>query len=107
MALQNPTFRKINDRFICEHCGRSVPPARKTCRNHCPFCLYSKHVDVNPGDRANPCGGLLRPTGYEMTGHKGLMIWFACQKCHAKLRTIALTDDPDCPDDYDLILTLK
>lgn len=29
--------------------------------NHCPNCLYSKHVDINPGDRLNLCGGLMKP----------------------------------------------
>lgn len=44
-------FTEIDEEFICEHCGQHVPKLGYSCRNHCPYCLYSKHVDVNPGDR--------------------------------------------------------
>jgi hypothetical protein len=54
-------FIKNDDSFICAHCGKEVLPLGYTSRNHCPFCLWSLHVDVNPGDRANPCGGPLEP----------------------------------------------
>jgi len=50
--------RKVED-FQCEHCGVHVEGNGYT--NHCPECLWSKHVDVNPGDRAANCGGLMRP----------------------------------------------
>lgn len=46
--------------FVCEHCGARVKGDGYT--NHCPHCLWSKHVDVNPGDRAAFCGGLMEPT---------------------------------------------
>lgn len=29
--------------------------------NHCPKCLWSKHVDVEPGDRGAVCGGMMKP----------------------------------------------
>lgn len=33
-------------------------------RNHCPQCLYSRHVDgKTPGDRASDCGGAMAPVG--------------------------------------------
>ncbi|WDF05905.1 RNHCP domain-containing protein [Shouchella hunanensis] len=35
--------------------------ANGSYRNHCPFCLYSKHQDIIPGDRASTCGGLMEP----------------------------------------------
>ncbi|WP_141734723.1 RNHCP domain-containing protein [Oligoflexus tunisiensis] len=99
-------FQKINESFLCENCGATVPPARRTCRNHCPRCLHSKHVDVYPGDRANPCQGLLRPIGYELTGNKGLVLLFRCTRCGAETRNIALLDDPNEGDDYLKILSL-
>ena len=43
----------------------SVNKLNYTARDHCPYCLYSKHLDINPGDRANECEGLLRPIGIE------------------------------------------
>lgn len=54
--------RKIED-FVCEHCGEAVQGDGFT--NHCPACLWSKHVDVNPGDRAAACGGLMAPVAVE------------------------------------------
>lgn len=104
--MEQGRFVKINDSFDCENCGRHVPIAKRTCRNHCPFCLYSKHVDIFPGDRANPCRGLLKPIGYEQHSKKGLMIRFRCTSCHEETRNVALLDDPLCPDDYDGILAL-
>ncbi len=100
-------FLKINEAFLCEACGRSVPPAQRTCRNHCPYCLHSKHVDIFPGDRANSCRGLLKPIGYELSSKKGLVLLFRCQRCQAETRNIALRDDAFASDDYDRILALS
>lgn len=99
-------FSKINDAFNCEHCHKEVPVSQRTCRNHCPFCLHSKHVDIFPGDRSNPCKGLLVPIGYENHSKKGLMIRFQCASCRAMTRNIALLDDSFARDDYDRILAL-
>jgi hypothetical protein len=66
--------RKIED-FVCEQCGRAVTGDGYT--NHCPDCLYSKHVDVAPGDRAAECGGLMRPIGSELKGGA----YFVLQEC--------------------------
>jgi len=41
-------FTKIDEKFICENCGKEVQKLGYTCRNHCPSCLHSKHVDINP-----------------------------------------------------------
>ena len=58
-------FNMIDEEFICEHCGAFVKKLNYTARDHCPNCLYSKHVDINPGDRMNKCLGLLKPIGIE------------------------------------------
>ena len=99
-------FTHINDSFNCEACGQLVPPAKTGCRNHCPFCLTSKHVDVFPGDRENHCQGLMKAVSYELEGKKGLVLIFKCQKCGALTRNVANQNDPNCPDDYDKILSL-
>lgn len=52
-------FQRTREDFTCEHCGAVVEGTGYT--NHCPKCLYSKHVDINPGDRKNSCGGLMKP----------------------------------------------
>ena len=51
------------DSFTCRVCGRLVTPAGAGAdhRNHCPNCLASAHLDVEPGDRAADCGGVMDP----------------------------------------------
>ncbi len=55
-------FIKKTENFICEHCGNEVVGDGYT--NHCPECLWSKHVDIDPGDRSATCGGLMKPIEY-------------------------------------------
>jgi RNHCP domain len=50
--------RRIED-FDCERCGTPIHGDGYT--NHCAHCLWSKHVDIDPGDRAAGCGGLMAP----------------------------------------------
>ena len=53
--------------FRCCHCGQWVPFSEfmgTAHRNHCPFCLWSKHVDLEkPGDRKSKCQAGMRPIG--------------------------------------------
>jgi len=56
-------FTKTIEDFVCAHCGKKVKGNGFT--NHCPDCLWSKHVDVNPGDRAEECGGMMEPVAFE------------------------------------------
>jgi DNA-directed RNA polymerase subunit RPC12/RpoP len=100
-------FTHINESFTCEKCGENVPQAATGCRNHCPHCLTSKHVDVFPGDRANQCQGLLEAIGYDLDSKKGIVLIFRCAKCGQETRNKANRDDPLCPDNYDKILLLS
>ena len=86
-------FTKIDEEFICENCGKKVDKLGYTCRNHCPDCLHSKHVDINPGDRQEACHGLLEPIGLEMSNKKGFVIIFKCKKCGAIRKNKAAEDD--------------
>lgn len=95
-------FTKIDEEFICENCGNKVQKLGYTCRNHCPICLYSKHVDVNPGDRAENCHGSLKPISVEIDSKKGYVIIFKCEKC-GKIRRNRAADD----DNMDLIIKLS
>ena len=58
-----------NETFVCKVCGRTVVPqgAGSDHRNHCPNCLSSLHVDIEPGDRAADCGGIGRTSCGEST----------------------------------------
>jgi len=73
-----------NTSFICEHCGKKVLPVTNgSYRNHCPFCLYSKHLDIIPGDRQNSCKGLMKPIGLDYSGKKGFVLIHQCTICKA------------------------
>ena len=69
--------RRVED-FTCEHCGHEVRGTGYT--NHCPRCLYSKHVDINPGDRAANCGGLMAPVAAGVKRDQYFVVQ-RCQKC--------------------------
>lgn len=86
-------FTKIDEEFICENCGKKVSKLVYSCRNHCNHCLYSKHVDKNPGDRNEECHGLLEPIDIEISSKKGYVIVFRCKKCGAIRKNKAATDD--------------
>jgi len=94
--------------FKCEHCGRPVPVndfIGTKNRNHCPFCLWSKHVDSQiPGDRQANCHGGMQPVGltYKQAGvdkygkpRQGeLMLIHVCSKCgKVSINRIAADDD--------------
>ena len=53
------------DSFTCKVCGRPVVAAGAGSghRNHCPNCLSSLHLDIEPGDRQADCGGIMDPVG--------------------------------------------
>ena len=55
----------MDEEFICLNCGYEVSKLNYTARDHCPNCLYSRHVDIMPGDRMNECCGLMKPIGIE------------------------------------------
>ena len=95
-------FTEIDEEFICENCGEKVPKLEYSCRNHCPHCLYSKHVDINPGDRQEQCHGMLEPIGLEIDSKKGYVIISKCQKC-GKIRKNKAAKD----DDMDEIIKLS
>lgn len=85
-------FNMIDEEFICENCGNKVEKLNYTARDHCPHCLWSKHVDINPGDRANNCRGLLMPTDIEKFKNTYKII-YKCQKCGQLHKNITAVDD--------------
>ena len=86
-------FVKNDDSFICKHCGSQVEKLGYTSRDHCNKCLYSLHVDIEPGDRLNECRGLLRPVNVLNTGKKQMQIEYVCTKCRTRVRNIVAADD--------------
>jgi ribosomal protein S27AE len=107
MSQDSPKFTKINETFDCANCGHSVPLAQSTCRDHCPRCLWSLHVDVNPGDRAANCGGLLKPESYSSHPKKGWMIHYTCRKCGMQRVNRFLDHDANEADSFESLLRLS
>ena len=85
-------FTRNDESFICEHCGKSIKKLNYTSRDHCPYCLYSKHVDIYPGDRKNTCQGLLKPIDIEKFKNTFKII-YQCEKCKEKHKNIMANDD--------------
>ena len=106
MELESKRFSKNDDSFICAHCGKKVEPLGYSSRNHCPFCLSSLHVDINPGDRANPCGGILKPIRVEPDPRRGYVIIHRCQRCGGSSRCRAAHEAKIQPDDTELLIRL-
>lgn len=86
-------FVKNDNEFICKNCGKKVEKLGYTSRDHCNFCLYSIHIDITPGDRANDCLGLLEPINVEKSSKKGEVIIYKCKKCGKIIRNIVAKDD--------------
>ncbi len=94
-------FTMKDESFICDNCKKKVEKLHYTARDHCPFCLYSKHVDILPGDRKNGCQGLLKPVSIEK--FKGsYKIIYRCLKCNQIHKNIMANDD-----NIDLIIELS
>lgn len=85
-------FTMIDEDFTCEVCGKQVKKLGYTARDHCPYCLSSKHVDINPGDRSEECHGVLEPIAIE-NYKKGYKIVYRCKKCHQIRKNIMAVDD--------------
>ena len=94
-------FYMRDEPFLCENCKNKVEKLLYTARDHCPFCLYSKHVDINPGDRQNSCSGLLKPIDIEKFKNTYKII-YQCEKCHQLHKNIVADDD-----DINAIITLS
>ncbi len=88
-------FTMINDSFACENCGTQIEKHPEgSARNHCPVCLYSKHLDdVTPGDRASTCHGMMEPIWIDYKKNKWNMIRHRCMKCGKEMLNKLAPDD--------------
>ncbi|MFA6898220.1 MAG: RNHCP domain-containing protein [Candidatus Paceibacterota bacterium] len=83
-------FTRTTEDFVCENCGAHVEGDGLT--NRCPKWLYSKHVDVNPGDRAEVCGGLMKPTSVIKKGGEYAVVQ-QCVRCGFERKNKILPGD--------------
>lgn len=95
--------------FRCTNCGANVLRASFLSgvvnRNHCPYCLWTRHVDwQRPGDRMSACKGRMQPVGLALKRNRNkykydsgeLMVIHACQECsHVSLNRIAADDSAE------------
>ena len=89
--MEPARFTRRREDFRCRHCGAEVRGTGYT--NHCPHCLWSRHVDLTPGDRAASCGGPMEPVGALSEGG-GLVVVQRCTTCgHTWRNRVAPTDD--------------
>ena len=94
--------KMIDEEFICDVCGKEVKKLEYSARDHCPYCLSSKHVDINPGDRLCDCHGILKPIGIEKGKKDTYKIVYQCLKCNMIKKNVMAKDD-----NYDKILEIS
>ncbi|MBV8995160.1 MAG: RNHCP domain-containing protein [Pseudonocardiales bacterium] len=93
MMTQPPSFTRRKEDFRCLRCGTPVRGSGYT--NHCPRCLWSRHVDINPGDRAAECGAAMEPVGALWEGGEVVVVQ-RCLGCgHIRRNRAAANDDRD------------
>ncbi|MBI3633678.1 MAG: RNHCP domain-containing protein [Candidatus Vogelbacteria bacterium] len=91
-------FKKNKEDFTCDKCGFFVIGNGYT--NHCSGCLWSKHVDIIPGDRLATCQGLMEPVKFEKTGKDESLV-HRCIDCgYEKLNKLSKEDN------YDKVISL-
>ena len=97
--METAKFKRTTEDFNCAFCGTHVHGNGYT--NHCTECLSSLHVDVNPGDRASDCHGLMLADSLE---HKKgeMFIVHKCTKCNHVRRNKVSPDD-----NFEAILALS
>jgi hypothetical protein len=123
--------RETAEGFVCRNCNTYVPcePALAGVqnRNHCPYCLWSRHMDGRvAGDRRSGCRGAMRPLGlttkrsankYAAERDGELMIVHRCTVCAKLVLNRIAADDSDpglmalverpCNGDAELLAALE
>lgn len=102
-------FASFGD-FRCGHCHAFVSSAHMLAgvnnRNHCPYCLWSCHLDwFAAGDRLSACKAPMKPIGltmkksrnkYRLEQRGELMLVHECTECKAlSINRIAADDEPE------------
>lgn len=103
-------YENINADFTCKYCGAIVSTWQALSgvvnRNHCPYCLHSRHLDLfEAGDRLSACKDLMVPVGLTMKKSRDkyanqsqgeLMLVHVCKGCEQiSINRIAADDDPE------------
>ena len=75
--------RRRSSSFRCGNCRLDVSndAVGSEHRNHCPNCLWSRHVDRTPGDRDASCGALMEPIAITVRGSGEWVLVHRCNGC--------------------------
>ena len=95
---QRNRARRNQTSFRCRNCRLDVPmdvPGTEH-RNHCPNCLWSRHLDAGtPGDRAAECGGSMEPIAICVRAGGEWALVHRCSGCSTvRVNRIAGDDNP-------------
>jgi hypothetical protein len=99
--------RYADNGFPCAHChawvGAEFRLSGVQNRNHCPYCLWSRHLDLKvAGDRLSACKAPMKPIGLTVkatckrygSGQGELMLIHLCMECETlSINRIAADDD--------------
>jgi hypothetical protein len=97
--MEGKKFQRRVEDFVCEKCGHKTKGTGYT--NHCCQCLWSKHLDVNPGDRLALCHGMMEPIGIDQKDSQFILKY----KCHGCGKMIKNQTAPE--DNMDEIIKLS
>lgn len=89
-VMEEKRFQRCIEDFTCGRCGMEVHGTGFT--NHCPRCLWSRHVDSHPGDRGETCGGMMRPVALEEKSGEYILV-HRCEICGVTRKNRTAPDD--------------
>ncbi len=119
LARDKQRARSLTE-FRCVQCGQVVSTSRECSgvnnRNHCPACLWSRHVDhLKAGDRKSTCRSRMEPLGltlkhtfkrYGEEEQGELMLIHRCAGC-GKISINRVAADDNAARIYDLFLRVQ
>lgn len=96
MSRYTRAVSEAGETFACAHCGATVgiPETGTQQRNHCPHCLWSRHVDLTTGDRRSGCRGMMEPIGVWVRPDGEWAVIHRCTAC-GLVRTNRIAADDD------------
>jgi hypothetical protein len=67
------------------NCKEQILPSQNGTaqRNHCPYCLWSLHVDFQIGDRRSACRSLMEPIAVWVKPNGEWALIHRCRECGA------------------------
>lgn len=103
IARRRRNSRSGEDVFRCRHCHHLIGPLPSGGhhRNHCPMCLYSRHVDNTIGDRLSECRARMEPIGFFQRPNGEYVLVHRCLGCGLERFNRIAADD-----NFDFMLTL-